>query len=53
MGRIHFLERPDREPATILADTSGVVCVVRAIATTQQGDNVCVIGREISLEQLA
>ena len=53
VGRIHFLERPDREPATILADTSGVVCVVRAIATTQQGDNVCVIGREISPEQLA
>jgi predicted deacylase len=53
VGRMHFLERPDREPVTVVADTSGTVCVVRAIATTQQGDNVCVIGRDVSREQLA
>jgi predicted deacylase len=52
VGRIHFLERPDREPVTIAAETSGIVCVVRAIATTEQGDNVCVIGREVSEEEL-
>jgi predicted deacylase len=47
VGRIHFLERPDRPPETILAANSGVVCVVRAIATTQQGDNVAVVAREV------
>ena len=42
VGRIHFLERPDREPEVILSKTAGIVCVVRAIATTEQGDNVVV-----------
>ena len=35
VGRIHFLERPDREPETIVAKNGGIVCVVRAIATTE------------------
>ncbi len=52
VGRIHFLERPDRQPVEIAAATSGTVCVVRAIATTEQGDNVCVIGREVTREDL-
>ena len=52
VGRIHFLERPDRDPVEILAATAGTVCVVRAIATTDQGDNVVVIGREVPREQL-
>src|SRR5215218_9480982 len=43
VGRMHFIERPDRPPLDVLAVTSGVVCVIRAIATTQQGDNVVVI----------
>ena len=33
-------------PQPVLAETSGTVCVVRAIATTQQGDNVVVVARE-------
>jgi N2-acetyl-L-2,4-diaminobutanoate deacetylase len=53
VGRIHSLERPDRAPETIRADTSGIVCVVRAIATTQQGDNVVVVGREVDRAALA
>jgi predicted deacylase len=52
VGRLHFLERPDRAPETILAKTTGIVCVVRAVATTEQGDNVVVIGREVSREEL-
>jgi predicted deacylase len=52
VGRIHFLDRPDREPEPIVAKTTGIVCVVRAIATTEQGDNVAVIGREVSREDL-
>lgn len=46
VGRIHSLEQPAREPEPVTALTDGIVCVVRAIATTQQGDNVVVIARE-------
>ena len=52
VGRVHFLERPDRPPEPVAARTSGVACTVRAIATTEQGDNVVVIGREVSREEL-
>jgi predicted deacylase len=52
VGRMHFIERPDRTPLDVCAVTSGVVCVVRAIATTRQGDNVVVIGREVAEAEL-
>ena len=52
VGQIHFLERPDREPAIVEAHNDGIVFVVRAIATTEQGDNVAVIAREIDVEEL-
>jgi N-alpha-acetyl-L-2,4-diaminobutyrate deacetylase len=52
VGQIHFLERPDREPAVVTAVVGGLVMVVRAIATTAQGDNVVVIGKQIALEEL-
>jgi N-alpha-acetyl-L-2,4-diaminobutyrate deacetylase len=52
VGRIHFLERPDREPEVILSKTDGIVCVVRAIATTEQGDNVVVVAREADRSEL-
>lgn len=52
VGQIHFLERPDREPAVVCAENDGIVFVVRAIATTDQGDNVAVIAREVSVEEL-
>jgi N-alpha-acetyl-L-2,4-diaminobutyrate deacetylase len=52
VGQIHFLERPDREPAVVRAQNDGIVLVVRAIATTDQGDNVAVIAREVSVEEL-
>jgi N-alpha-acetyl-L-2,4-diaminobutyrate deacetylase len=52
VGQIHFLERPDREPAVVEALTDGVVFVVRAIATTAQGDNVAVIAREVDAKDL-
>ena len=47
VGRIHFLERPDREPELIEAPLTGVVAGVRAISTTVQGDNVAVLGQSI------
>ncbi len=46
VGRMHFLERLDREPETVHARTDGIVCVVRAVATTEQGDNIIVVARE-------
>ena len=52
VGRIHFLERPDREPEQIVSKTDGIVCVVRAIATTEQGDNVVVVAREADRSEL-
>jgi len=52
VGRIHFLERPDRQPEIIHAKNDGIVCVVRAIATTEQGDNVVVVAREVDWKEL-
>ena len=49
---MHFLERPDRAPEVILSKTSGIVCVVRSIATTDQGDNVVVVAREVDRSEL-
>ncbi len=53
IGQIHFLERPDRTPEVISAQTPGTVCVVRAIAPTAQGDNVAVIARDAERTELA
>src|SRR5215208_519013 len=47
VGRIHSIERPDREPETIEAELDGVVCGIRAISTTVQGDSVVVTGQPI------
>ena len=52
VGQIHFLERPEREPEVVLSKTDGIVCVVRAIATTEQGDNVVVVAREADRSEL-
>ena len=52
VGRIHFIDRPDREPSPVHAANGGYVCGVRAIATTDQGDNVVVIGREVDVAEL-
>ncbi|MBA3841401.1 MAG: succinylglutamate desuccinylase/aspartoacylase family protein [Actinobacteria bacterium] len=52
VGQIHFIERPDRVPAVVRALTDGVVFVVRAIATTEQGDNVVVVARPTTVEEL-
>ena len=52
VGQIHFLERPEREPAVVHAQNDGIVFSVRAISTTDQGDNVAVIAREVTVEEL-
>ncbi|HEX4746205.1 MAG TPA: succinylglutamate desuccinylase/aspartoacylase family protein [Gaiellaceae bacterium] len=52
VGRIHFLDAPDRRPEPVVARSSGTVCVIRAIATTDEGDNVVVIGHEVDRSEL-
>lgn len=47
IGRIHFIERPDRPPEVIEAPLDGVVCGTRAVSTTLQGDNVVILGQPI------
>jgi len=49
---VHFIERPDREPETVHANNDGIVCVVRAIATSEQGDNIIVVAREVDRTEL-
>jgi predicted deacylase len=52
IGQIHYLERPEREPEPVTAKLDGIVCTTRAIATTDQGDTVAVIGRVVTVEDL-
>ena len=52
VGHIHFLERPERLPVDVVARTSGIVCTIRAIATTQQGDCAVVIGQPRRRDEL-
>ena len=52
VGRMHFPERPDRAPVDVQAGSSGVVCSIRAIAATQQGDCLVVTGRRCGREEL-
>jgi predicted deacylase len=52
VGRMHFPERPDRAPVDVQARSSGVVCSIRAIAATQQGDCLVVTGRRCGREEL-
>ena len=52
VGRIHSLERPDLEPEPVVARSDGIVCVVRAIVTTDQGDNVVVTARVVDRAEL-
>ncbi len=53
LGQIHFIDRPERTPTPVHANNGGFVCSVRAIATTDAGDCVAVVGREVGVEELA
>jgi predicted deacylase len=52
VGRLHFLERPERPPEVVEAPNGGIVCVIRAIASTSQGDNVVVTARVVERSEL-
>ncbi len=52
VGFIHHLERPDRAPERIVAQSSGYLVTMRAPCLTQQGDCVAVIAQEVSLAEV-
>ena len=47
VGLIHFLERPDREPATIVAPSAGVLLASRGPSLVAQGDCVACIAHDV------
>ena len=52
IGFIHHLERPDRAPESIVAQTSGYLVTQRAPCLTQQGDCVAVIAQRVSAKEV-
>jgi len=52
VGRLHFIEDPGRAPAAVHAGSAGIVCGIRAIASTLQGDCVVVVGQRCSRAEL-
>jgi predicted deacylase len=52
VGRLHFIERPDRSPVEIEAGSAGIVCQLRAIASTRQGDCLVVTAQPCRREDL-
>lgn len=53
VGRLHFIERPERTPVEVRAGSAGIVCGIRAIASTFQGDCVVVVGQRCARSELA
>ena len=51
-GRLHFLERPDREPVPVPARTAGHLLAARAPARTRQGDCVACIAQPVDRASL-
>jgi len=52
IGFIHHLERPDRMPEYIVAQSSGYLITARVPCLTQQGDCVAVIAKPVSVEEV-
>ena len=52
LGLIHFIERPDRAPETITAQSDGYLITMRAPCLTQQGDCVAVIAQAVDVNKL-
>ena len=52
VGRLWFIDRPDRPPEEIVAPLGGYVAVTKAIPVTEQGDCVFVLGQPIDREAL-
>ena len=52
MGRLWFVDRPERPPVEIEAPLDGYVAVTKAIPITEQGDCVFVLGQPIDRSAL-
>lgn len=52
VGFIHHLERPDRAPESIVAQSTGYLITMRAPCLTQQGDCVAVIAQPVSAREV-
>ncbi len=47
VGAIHFLERPDREPVIVSANTAGILLATRGPSLVAQGDCVACIAHDV------
>lgn len=52
VGRIRFLEHPDRAPLDVRAETMGFVVAVRSLPRTDIGDCFVVVGQEVRREEV-
>jgi predicted deacylase len=52
VGRLWFVDRPDRPPIELEAPLDGVVAVTKAIPVTEQGDCAFVLGQPIDRAEL-
>jgi len=52
VAQIHFLERPDREPAPIIAPTGGLLLATRGPAMVAQGDCVACIAHDVDIRAM-
>ena len=52
VGIIHHLERPDRAPEPVPAQSAGYLITMRAPCLTQQGDCVAVIAKQVTAAQV-
>jgi N-alpha-acetyl-L-2,4-diaminobutyrate deacetylase len=48
VGQIHFLERPDREPVSVVAPSAGVLLAARGPSLVAQGDCVACIAHDVA-----
>jgi predicted deacylase len=52
VGKVHFLERPDRAPEPVIAPGEGIVCAIRALPLVTQGEVVATVGSPRAAEDL-
>lgn len=52
VGFIHHLERPDRAPEPVIAQSAGYLITMRAPCLTQQGDCVAVIAKRVTAKHV-
>lgn len=47
VGQVHFLERPDRDPVVVIAQSAGVLLATRGPSLVAQGDCVACIAHDV------